>query len=108
MQHHEHVGAHLVSSVGRARKDEPAADVLARLAAEKPACAELVLAVDRHGRLEGAVPLTRLIVAPDGTLLKRRYTTAGRSESSPRPEPAGKCGATSSAMPRMPSRTASS
>ncbi len=70
MQHHEHVGAHLVSSVGRARKDEPAADVLARLAAEKPACAELVLAVDRHGRFEGAVPLTRLIVAPDGTLLK--------------------------------------
>src|SRR5690606_15232332 len=70
MQHHEHVGAHLVSSVVRAGKDEPAADVLARLAAEKPACAELVLAVDRPGRFEGAVPLTRLIVAPDCTLLK--------------------------------------
>lgn len=70
MKHQEHVGAHLVASVLHARHGERAADVLARLAAEKPACPELVLVVGRDGRLEGAVPLARLIASPEKKTLK--------------------------------------
>jgi magnesium transporter len=45
----------------RARPEERAGDVLARLASEKPASPELVLATDAHGRLLGAAPLARLL-----------------------------------------------
>jgi magnesium transporter len=61
MKHHETVGGHLVASVLRARPGERAAEVLARLAAEKPASLELVLATDAHGHLLGAVPLARVL-----------------------------------------------
>jgi magnesium transporter len=61
MKHHETVGGHLVASVLRARPEEHAGGVLARLAAEKPSSLELVLAVDEHGRLLGAAPLARVL-----------------------------------------------
>jgi magnesium transporter len=47
----------------RARQEETAAEVLARLVAEKPASAELVLVTDARGRLEGVVPIARLFAA---------------------------------------------
>jgi magnesium transporter len=61
VKHHETVGGHLVASVLRARPEERAVDVLARLASEKPASPELVLATDAHGRLVGAAPLARVL-----------------------------------------------
>lgn len=61
MKHHETVGGHLVASVLRARPGERVREVLARLADEKPACLELVLATDEHGRLLGAAPLARVV-----------------------------------------------
>jgi magnesium transporter len=61
MKHHETVGGHLVASVLRVRPDEPANEVIARLATEKPASPELVLATDAHGRLLGAAPLARVL-----------------------------------------------
>ncbi len=61
MKHHETVGAHLVASVLRARPGERVREVLARLAEEKPACLELVLATDEHGRLIGAAPFARVV-----------------------------------------------
>jgi magnesium transporter len=68
VKHHEPVGRHVVDSFAKAHADEAAAAVLARLAAEKPACAELVLVVDREGRLAGALPLERLVRAGGGAL----------------------------------------
>jgi len=61
MKHHETVGGHLVASVLHARPGERAGEVLARLAAEKPASLELVLVTDAHGRLLGAAPFARVI-----------------------------------------------
>jgi magnesium transporter len=63
MRRHETVGAHLVAATARARHDETAAQALARLVAEKPASAELVLVTDARGRLEGVVPIARLFAA---------------------------------------------
>ena len=60
MKRHETVGAHVVASALRARPQESAAQVLARLAAEKPASVELVLVVDDDGRLQGAAPLAKV------------------------------------------------
>ena len=57
MRRHETVGAHVVASALRARPEESAAQVLARLAAEKPESVELVLVVGDDGRLQGAAPL---------------------------------------------------
>jgi magnesium transporter len=71
VKHHETVGGHLVASVLRARPEERAGDVLARLASEKPASPELVLATDAHGRLLGAAPLARVLtLAPHDMLDK--------------------------------------
>ncbi|HEU4644178.1 MAG TPA: magnesium transporter [Burkholderiales bacterium] len=61
MPHHEAVGGHLVVSVLRARPEERVREVLARLAAEKPASLELVLAADAHGRLLGAARFARVV-----------------------------------------------
>lgn len=61
MRGHEAVAGHMVASALRARADEAAAAVLARLADEKPACVELVLVVGRDGRLDGVVPIARLL-----------------------------------------------
>jgi magnesium transporter len=65
MKHHEPVAGHLVTAVLRARPDETAFAVLARLRAQKPASVELVLVEGKDGRLEGAVPIARLIAAGD-------------------------------------------
>ena len=70
MKHHEAVRGHVAASVLRARSDETAGAVLARLAHEKPASVELVLVVDDHGKLKGVVPLGRLFAAPAATPLK--------------------------------------
>jgi magnesium transporter len=63
MRRHETVGAHVVASALRARPEESAAQVLARLAAEKPESIELVLVVGDGGRLQGAVPLAKVFAA---------------------------------------------
>jgi len=60
MRRHETVGAHVVASALRARPEESAAQLLARLAAEKPESVELVLVVGDDGRLQGAAPLARV------------------------------------------------
>ncbi len=60
MRRHETVGAHVVASALRARPEESAAQVLARLAAEKPESVELVLVVGDDGRLQGAAPLAKV------------------------------------------------
>ena len=49
-----------MEGAARARAEETAGSVLARLAAEKPASVELVLVVNGHGRLEGVVPIGKL------------------------------------------------
>jgi magnesium transporter len=63
MGHHESVRGHVVASVLRARRDETAHAVLARLAVDKPASVELVLVVNGDGKLQGAVPLARLLAS---------------------------------------------
>jgi magnesium transporter len=64
MPHREIVASHLVEGAARARPEETAGDVLARLAEEKPASVELVLVVDGHARLHGVVPIRKLFAAP--------------------------------------------
>ena len=71
MRHHEPVGSHVVASVLRVKPGERAAEVLARLAVEKPSSVELVLAVDPHGRLVGAAPLARVIALEAGEPVDR-------------------------------------
>ena len=61
----ETVREHLVPAEARARPDEIAADVLARLAREKPASVELLCVVEDDGRLAGALPIARLFALPD-------------------------------------------
>jgi magnesium transporter len=70
VKHHEPAGGHLVASYARARPEETADSVLARIAAEKPACMDLVLVVEHDGRLAGVVPLARLIAAGKASLKK--------------------------------------
>ena len=69
MGRHETVGAHVVASAPRARAEETAAQVLARLAAERSAAVELVLVLDAEGRLEGAVPIAKLFAAGERSTL---------------------------------------
>ena len=59
----EAVQAHMVASVLRARGEETAGEVRARLAAEKPQCVALVLVVNSAGRLRGVIPLASLFSA---------------------------------------------
>jgi magnesium transporter len=61
MRHRERVAEHLVASCPRAKRDETAGAVLARIAAEKPDCVELVLVLQRDGRLAGAIPVAKLL-----------------------------------------------
>jgi len=63
MPRHEIVAFHLVADAARARPDETAGGVLARLAAEKPASVELLLVVDAGGKLQGVVPIARLFAS---------------------------------------------
>jgi magnesium transporter len=67
-KHHERVARHVVPAALRARPGETAFAVLARLRAEKPASIELVLVEGEGGRLEGVVPLARLVAAQDAPL----------------------------------------
>jgi magnesium transporter len=71
MKHHETVGGHVVASVLHARPEDRAADVLARLAMEKPACLELVLGVDGRGALVGAAPLSRVVALQSGDPIEK-------------------------------------
>lgn len=64
-KHHERVAKHVVTSALRARPQETTLPVLARLRSEKPASVELVLVESSDGRLEGAVPIARVIAAGD-------------------------------------------
>jgi magnesium transporter len=76
MKHHEPVAGHLVASVLRARAEETALGALARLRAEKPASVELVLVEGKDGRLEGVVPMVRLVAAGEvrlGELMQRDF-----------------------------------
>jgi magnesium transporter len=70
VKHHEPVAGHLVTAVLRARPEETAFAVLSRLRARQPASVELVLVEGKDGRLEGAVPIARLIAAGDVPLAK--------------------------------------
>jgi magnesium transporter len=69
MMRHETVRAHLVESIARAGAGETPAEVLARLAIEKPAAVELVCVSDESGRLAGALPIARLFALEAGTIL---------------------------------------
>ena len=60
MRHREHVGGHAVASFLSAGARDTAAEVLARIGAEKPASVEHVLVVDAHGRLAGVLPIAKL------------------------------------------------
>jgi magnesium transporter len=71
VKHHEPVGGHVVASYAAAHPEEAAGAVLARIAAERPACNELVLVLDHERRLAGVVPLTRLVAAGEKTPLRR-------------------------------------
>ena len=64
MPHREIVASHLVQSAARAGSEETAGGVLERLAVEKPANVELVLVTDGQSRLQGVVPIEKLIAAP--------------------------------------------
>jgi magnesium transporter len=70
MRHAETVGGHVVASVLRAQGQELAGEVLARLVAEKPASTELVLVLDTHGRLAGAVPIGALFASREGASME--------------------------------------
>ncbi|HEU4350448.1 MAG TPA: hypothetical protein VFR66_01100, partial [Burkholderiales bacterium] len=63
MPHREIVASHLVEGAARARAEETAGAVLARLVKEKPASVELVLVVNDHGRLQGVVPIGKLFAS---------------------------------------------
>ncbi len=51
----------MIASVARASAADTASAALARIAAEKPACAELLCVVDEAGRFLGALPVSRLV-----------------------------------------------
>jgi magnesium transporter len=73
---HETVGAHLVSSVARGRGEETAAEMLRRIAAERPASVEPVCVVDEAGRLLGAFPVGRLLTLQGGVTLREAMDSA--------------------------------
>jgi magnesium transporter len=86
--HHERVRGHMVESVLRARENESAAQVLARMVAEKPASVELVLVVDAHGRLQAVAPMASVFAAPAGKALadiaRREFPSVGADDDQER------------------------
>ncbi|MGH8697639.1 MAG: magnesium transporter [Burkholderiales bacterium] len=73
---HETVGAHLVTSIGRGRAEETAAELQRRLAAEKPASVELICVVDDAGRLLGTFPGGRLFTLEGAVTLREAMDSA--------------------------------
>lgn len=73
---HETVGSHLIAPAGRASGDETVSSTLARLKTEKPATIELVCVTDGRGRLQGAVPVSRLFGLEGDVPLHRVMDTA--------------------------------
>ncbi|MEW6688856.1 MAG: magnesium transporter [Pseudomonadota bacterium] len=69
MRGNETVAGHIVASVPRAMLQSTAAEVRARLAAERPDCVDIVLVTDAEGRLAGALPIARLFALPDDARL---------------------------------------
>jgi len=68
-EHRERVADHVVADVARAGRDETAGGVRERLAAEQPACVQIVAVTGPHGLLEGVVTIGRLFATPAGTPL---------------------------------------
>jgi Mg/Co/Ni transporter MgtE len=97
VRHHESVGGH-VASFARARPEDTAGAILARMAADKPASVELVLMVDAEGRLSGVVPIARLFSMQPGQRL---------GEAADREFPALPLTTTRNAPRRLPCITAS-
>jgi magnesium transporter len=64
------VGRHMVTRVARARPEETAAEVLARLAREQPGSVELVCVEAQDGRLAGALPIEKLFTLPGTTRMR--------------------------------------
>ena len=89
-EHRERVADHLVADVARAGRDETAGRVRERLAAEQPACVEIVAVTGPHGLLEGVVTIGRLFATPAGTALGevmvRDYAKKVGVKPSPVPE----------------------
>lgn len=77
--HRERVVDHLVADLARAFPDESAGRVRERLAAEQPACVEIIAVAGPHGRLQGVVTIGRLFAAPAATpvaeVMDRDYPT---------------------------------
>jgi magnesium transporter len=67
---HETVGSYLVTSVGRGRPEETAAELVRRLAVEKPASLELVCVTDDAGRFLGAFPGRRALTLGSAVTLR--------------------------------------
>jgi len=65
----ERVADHVVADVARARAEETAGSVRARLAAERPACVEIIAIVGPHGMLAGVVGVGKLFATPEGSPL---------------------------------------
>lgn len=65
----ERVADHLVADVARARAEETAGSVRERLAAERPACVEIIAVVGPHGILQGVVGIGALFATPAATSL---------------------------------------
>lgn len=65
----ERVADHVVADVARARAEETAGSVRARLAAERPACVEIIAIVGPHGMLAGVVGVGKLFATPEGSSL---------------------------------------
>jgi magnesium transporter len=68
MKHHEPVSGHIATSVPQARPQDRAASVLSRFASERYENVEIVLVTAADGRLEGVVPMARLLAAGDASL----------------------------------------
>ena len=66
----ETVGRHMITRVARARSDETAAEVLARLAREQPGSVELVGVEAADGRLAGVLPIDRLFSVPAASRMR--------------------------------------
>jgi len=88
MRHHEPVGGHAVASFVRAQAHDTPAEVLARIAAQRPQNAELVLVLDAAGRLAGVLPIGTLLglerSRPLGEAMDRDFPRVGPDDDQER------------------------